>query len=124
MVWTSLWSTGSPGTTEMDMATKTGGVTVDVPASGTLGFALDPVRPNPMQRGALNVHFTLASDTPAQVELLDVSGRRLASREVGSLGAGRHAVELGDGRHLPAGLYLVSLRQDPVSRVERVIVIE
>ena len=124
MVWTSLWSTGSPGTTQMDVATKTGGVTVDVPASGMLGFALDPVRPNPMQRGVLNVHFTLASAAPAQIELLDVSGRRIVSREVGSLGAGQHAVDLGDGPHLAAGLYLVHLRQGPRSRVERVIVLE
>ena len=97
---------------------------VDVPPERPLAFALDPVRPNPLRGGTLTVHFTLASATPASLELLDVAGRRIARREVGSLGAGRHALGLGDGCRLAPGLYLVCLRRGTDTRVRRVAVLE
>jgi hypothetical protein len=124
MVWTSVWSTRSPGTTELDVATKMSGGTTAVPGEATLGFALDPVRPNPTRGGALTVHFVLPSAAPARVDLLDVRGRRVAGREVGSLGAGRHVLDLGEGRRLAPGLYLVRLQQGTNLRVARVMVLE
>ena len=99
-----------------------GGGSVDVsdePAPA-LAFALEPVRPNPSRGGALNVRFTLASAAAASLELLDIAGRRIAAHEVGSLGAGRHTLDLGQGQHLAPGLYLVCLRQDTNTRVARV----
>ncbi len=100
--------------------------TADVP--GTHGaapaFALEPVRPNPARSGsALTVRFALAGDAPAALELLDVAGRRVAAREVGSLGAGPHALDLGEGARLAPGLYLVRLTQGANARVTRVAVI-
>jgi hypothetical protein len=53
-----------------------------------------------------------------------VAGRRIAAREVGSLGAGLHTLDLGDGGRLAPGLYLVRLRQGTSTRVTRVAVIE
>jgi hypothetical protein len=47
-----------------------------------------------------------------------VTGRRVSTDEVGSLGAGRHALELAPGVHLAPGLYLVRFRQG--SHVEAV----
>ena len=94
---------------------------VDVPVS--LAFALEPVRPNPARGGPLTVHFTLASASAASLELLDVAGRRISGREVGSLGAGHHALDLGEGRRLAPGLYLVCLRQGASRRVTRVAVL-
>ncbi len=99
------------------------GGTVDVPDAPALAFALDPVRPNPSRGDALTVRFTLASSAAASLELLDIAGRRIAVREVGSLGAGPHALDLGQGRHLAAGLYLVCLRQGTQSRTTRVAVL-
>ena len=97
---------------------------VELPArDAALAFALDPVRPNPTQGGALTVHFTLPSAAPARVELVDVSGRRIVEREVGSLGAGPHALDLGEGRRLAPGLYLVRLTQGTNTRVTRVAVL-
>ena len=93
---------------------------VDLPA---LALALDPVRPNPTQGGTLSVHFTLPSAAQARVELMDVSGRRVVGREVGSLGAGRHSLDLGAGQHLAPGLYLVRLTQGTNTRVTRVAVL-
>ena len=73
-----------------------------------LDFALHGVSPIPA-RGALRVEFSLTDGQPATLELLDVTGRRLSSREVGGLGPGRHRLELRDD--LPAGVYLVRLTQ-------------
>ena len=91
-----------------------------VPGGPPLALVLDPVRPNPSRGGALTVRFTLPTAAPARVELLDVSGRRIASREVG---AGRHTLDLGQGQHLAPGLYLVRLTQGANTRVTRTVVL-
>ena len=100
-----------------------GGDVVSVLAEVPLAFALDPVRPNPSRGRALTVHFTLASETPASLELLDVAGRRVAAREVGSLGVGHHALDLGEGQPVAPGLYLVRLTQGAYTRTTRVAVL-
>jgi hypothetical protein len=87
-------------------------------------FALHGVRPNPTGGGALTVHFALPAAGRASLELLDVSGRRIAVREVGGLGAGAHAVDLGDGRGVAPGVYLVRLTRGADLRVARVVVLK
>lgn len=100
-----------------------GGEAVSVPPPTPALFGLDPVRPNPSSGGALTAQFTLASAAAASLELLDVAGRRILARDVGSLGAGRHAVDLAEGARLAPGLYLLLLRQGESSRVTRVAVL-
>jgi hypothetical protein len=100
---------------------------VDLPAlqgGPSVAFALDPVRPNPSHGNALVVGFALPGGTPASLELLDVSGRRIAAREVGSLGAGRHELDLAQGSRFAPGLYLVRLTQGASVRVTRVAVLD
>ena len=58
------------------------------------------------------------------LELLDLSGRRLLAREVGSLGAGRHTMNLAEGRGVAPGVYWVRLAQGANARGTRVVVIE
>ena len=94
------------GIVDRDIESFHGETWVDLPS---LELALRPVRPNPTQRGTLTVNFTLPSAAPTRIELLDVSGRRVVEREVGSLGAGYHALDLREGRRLAPGLYLVRL---------------
>jgi hypothetical protein len=106
------------------IATWWGSGVVSVPGKATLPFALDPVRPNPSRGGVLTVHFTLPNAGAASLELLDVAGRRIARREVGSLGGGYHSLDLGEGRRLAPGLYLVCLRQGTNTRVTRVAVLK
>ena len=101
-----------------------GVVPLDVPGEAAVAFALGPVRPNPSRGGALTVHFALAGPEAASLELLDIAGRRIVAREVGSLGAGRHALDLGAGRHLAPGIYLVRLCQGAGVRVTRAAVLE
>jgi len=94
---------------------------VEGPAYG--GLALASPAPNPTRGEGLTVAFTLPTATPARLELLDVSGRRVVEREVGSLGAGQHTLDLGQGQHLAPGLYLVRLTQGANTRTTRVAVL-
>src|SRR5439155_13465556 len=68
--------------------------TVEVADGAPLAFALAGVHPNPARGRRLSVAFTLAAAGEARLELLDVSGRQLTGREVGSLGTGHHTVDL------------------------------
>ena len=68
--------------------------------------------------------FSLPVSASAWLQLVDVSGLQVMTREVGSLGAGRHTVDLAAGRRLPPGLYLVRLTQGANQRVTRVVVVE
>jgi hypothetical protein len=99
--------------------------TVGVPDDGPpLSLALEGIRPTPWRGGRLTVSFALPGAGPARLELLDVSGRRVAAREVGALGAGRHVVDLAAERRLTPGLYLVRLTRGAEARVARMTVLD
>jgi hypothetical protein len=83
-------------------------VWVVVPAA--LLLALEGFRPSPAF-GAPVVAFTLADDSPAAIEVLDLAGRRVLRRDVGGLGAGRHLIQLEATKRLAPGAYLMRLRQ-------------
>ncbi len=86
------------------------GSTTGVGGEGVASFALRRIAPNP-SGNRFDVSFSLPSGAPATLTIFDVSGRRVASREVGSLGAGFHVVSFGDREALRAGLYMVNLSQ-------------
>ncbi len=92
---------------------------VDVPLRFSL--ALEGFSPNP-STGTAVVTFTLPTKESATLEILDVMGRRVLSREVGSLGAGHHRFPLADGLLSP-GVYLVRLIQNNEARVVRGLVL-
>jgi len=73
-------------------------------------FALEGARPNPAS-GAFWVSFSLTSSEPATLELLDVQGRRVRSRDVGALGPGTHVIRFDEGMAPPAGVYVMRLVQ-------------
>jgi len=85
-------------------------------------FALRPLRPNPAH-AAMVVEFTLPDAQPARLDLVDVTGRLIASHAVGRFGAGPHLVDLGVGVQVPPGLYFVSLERAGERLVRRVAVI-
>lgn len=88
-----------------------------------LDFGIASVRPNPTPRDVW-VTFTLPRAERGSVELLDVSGRLVRSRDVSALGAGRHTLNLSDGAEsLPAGVYLVRLRSGEREAIQRVSVV-
>ncbi|HET9327532.1 MAG TPA: T9SS type A sorting domain-containing protein [Candidatus Eisenbacteria bacterium] len=82
------------------------------------------MRPNPTIGGGLHVAFALPTRAAARLELLRVSGRRVLAREVGSLGVGRHTVNLAAVRSVAPGLYWVRLTQGANRQTTRVAVIE
>jgi hypothetical protein len=98
--------------------------TVGVGEGGPVAFALHGVRPNPARGNGLNVAFALPSGGAARIELLDVSGRQVRSRDVGAMGTGRHTVNLSDGRSVAPGIYWVRLTQGANQKTARVAVIE
>jgi hypothetical protein len=81
---------------------------VDVPQGPSL--ALEGFVPNPSVRGT-SIAFTLPSFGKAVLEVVDVAGRRVFRRDVGSMGAGRHLVKLDGSERYRPGVYLISLTQ-------------
>jgi hypothetical protein len=66
---------------ESGFAVVTPSTTTDVVANGAVALALDGTRPNPAVGSRFDVAFALPTGEPAQLELLDVSGRRVVSQE-------------------------------------------
>jgi hypothetical protein len=96
-----------------------GEIYVDVPV--TAEFALRGARPNPSV-GSLAFAFSLADDSPATLELVDLVGRRVFTRQVGTLGAGFHIVPMSRA-NLPIGIYAVRLTQHGRTLSSKVTVI-
>jgi hypothetical protein len=69
------------------------------------------VAPQPA-RTVANVRFTLPKPTDAEIDLYDLTGRRIAVLAPwGHLEAGEHTVKLGP-HQLPAGLYVVRVTSE------------
>lgn len=96
--------------------------TVGVEVPTRLEFALGGFQPNPAVAGP-NVAFVLPRAEPATLRLLDISGRQITVREVGSLGPGRHVVCLDEASRLPSGVYWLRLTQGRRSLVKRGVVV-
>ncbi len=86
------------------------------------GLTLRGAVPNPTS-GDPAVSFTLPGSGPARLDLLDLAGRGLASREVGDLGPGTHVARFGLTRRLAPGVYLVRLTRTGRSRTVRIAVV-
>jgi hypothetical protein len=109
-----------------------------IEADGTLGgdvaaapspplaslFGLQGAQPNPAA-GDLRVSFSLPDASPASLDLLDLSGRRIESRYVGSYGFGAHVVSLTPrSRALRPGVYWVRLTQGTRMAMTKVAVLQ
>ncbi|MFN8587856.1 MAG: T9SS type A sorting domain-containing protein [Candidatus Eisenbacteria bacterium] len=98
---------------------RIGQVAVDVTEAAR--FAVDAIAPNPATRGFV-VRFTLASTAPATLDVLDVTGRRVVTRELAGLSAGTHDVDLRGERFAP-GAYFVRVQQAGHLATRRVSVV-
>ena len=87
-----------------------------------LDFALNPVSPNPVARN-FDVGFALPNSGPAKLEVVDVTGRLVASRDVGALGAGSHHLTLGSAREFAPGIYFVRLSRAEQTLTTRAVVL-
>jgi hypothetical protein len=99
-----------------------GTVAIDPTLGEEVSFALDRVRPNPTLSNGLTVRFALPKAAPAHLEVIDATGRKLMTKEVGWRGAGWHTVSLEEAS-LPAGIYWVHLVQESMRRSTRVTVL-
>jgi hypothetical protein len=61
--------------------------------------------------GSLRLEVVLAEDSPARVELLDVAGRLVHRRELGTIPSGPHELEIRPAVPLASGIYFVRLVQ-------------
>lgn len=117
------WQGGSDESWAIDNVSVSLSGTLDAPPLGAPGaLALAGAQPNPSRDGRLRARFVLPSNAPARLELFDVTGRRLAAREVGSLGAGSHTCDFGEEVRCSPGLYLLRLSQAGVARTARAAV--
>ena len=101
-----------------------GGTVVDVPRDHGSTLALEATAPTPSRGGRLGLRFTLPREGDVSVELLDVAGRRVASRDFGSMPAGRHALDWAPGVRVAPGMHLVRLRFGGETRTVRAVTLE
>jgi hypothetical protein len=105
------WSVGPAART-------TEAVSADVPA---LHFALQH-GPNPSLVG-IRVSFSLPDAAPAELAVLDVTGRTVAAQAVGDLGPGDHDLQLiGPGRLHP-GHYWIRLKRGSQARTTGIVLL-
>jgi hypothetical protein len=84
---------------------------VGVGNPGPTRLAMRGATPNPAVGGRLWVEFSLRDGSPARLELMDVAGRVLTSRQVGALGPGQHALDVSEGGAVRSGIYFLRLTQ-------------
>jgi len=104
------------GTDLVRVLRGTGPIAVDITHESStgetpLGHSVRVSSLHPTAGGKLSVEFVLPNRSPARLDLLDVAGRVMTSREVGDLGPGAHTVELAPERALPQGIYFLRLTQ-------------
>lgn len=86
---------------------------VDAPEVSVAATGLRFASPNPSSRSSA-IHFTLAQDSPVELDVYDMRGARVASLVRGVQRAGAHDVTWdgrdGTGHRCAAGVYLVRMR--------------
>lgn len=86
------------------------------------GAALRLVGAQPSARGP-EVEFTLTLGASARLEVFDVVGRRVWSRDLAALGAGVHRLRAGEGLALAPGVYVVRLARGAETSAVRAVVV-
>ncbi|MEO5616658.1 MAG: hypothetical protein ABIS67_02725 [Candidatus Eisenbacteria bacterium] len=82
---------------------------VEIPAA--FEFALEGFRPNPAVGSPL-ISFTLPRAGSGRLEVFDLAGRRVESRDLAGLAAGRHVVRVAESAALPPAAYVVRLTHE------------
>jgi len=94
-----------------------------VEPGASAGLELRGAWPNPAS-SHLTIGFTLPSDGPARLELIDLAGRRVLARDVGALGAGAHQLDLSrEAGALRPGVYSIRLTQGGRALTRKVAIV-
>ncbi|TMQ72307.1 MAG: T9SS type A sorting domain-containing protein [Candidatus Eisenbacteria bacterium] len=94
-----------------------------VPPSSEGALAIGRVSPNPLiGQGDVTIFFTLPTPQSATMDVLDAGGRRVASHDLATAGAGDHRLQLRIG-DLPPGVYWLRVAQGGQSAASKVCVL-
>lgn len=93
------------------------------PTAGRPALALRIVGSQPSAFAPEVEFVTVPGESRAKLELFDVTGRRVWSRDLGSLVAGAHRVRVAEGMPLPAGVYAVRFVSGTEVRSARAVVL-
>jgi hypothetical protein len=77
---------------------------------------------SPATRDGIRVRLALPTADPARLEIFDVGGRLIGTRDLTELGAGSHTIDLADGLGLSRGLVLLRLSQGNNATATRLVV--
>ncbi len=125
---------GDSGANKNDITCSLGSVfdSFQINAPATLGAPPDEqvargpivenVVPNPVA-GSARIFYSLSGWAPVRLALLDVTGRRVLARDLGSPGPGLHDVSLDPSGRLAAGVYWLHLSQDGNDASRRLVII-
>jgi hypothetical protein len=92
-----------------------------VPGTPPSALRFYPPRPNP-SAGAFLLAFDLPSAARVQLDVFDLSGRRVANLLSGNVEPGRHELRWEPpGKAAPAGLYFVRFSVPGLTRTERIV---
>ncbi len=105
-----------------DLFSPSVGVTAGAPRAS--GFQLHQNRPNPFEL-ATEIRFDLDRAQPVDLQVLDVTGRRVRTLFAGKYAAGPHRVTWNGtddaGRRMAAGVYFVRLSTGDSSEIRRMV---
>jgi hypothetical protein len=90
-------------------------------APAATGLTLHAMRPNP-SRGALTLDFDLPGSARSTLALIDVTGRRVAARDLGVLGPGSQSLRI-DDLGIPSGVYFLELTHGGQSLTRKVSIL-
>jgi hypothetical protein len=107
------------GVTDAGTQSFFGETWVDVPSR--LELAMQGFVPNPAGHDVA-VSFTLPSRAASQLEVVDVSGRRILARDLSALAPGSHILRLGE-LHAPAGMYFIRVTHQGRSATARGLIV-
>jgi VCBS repeat protein len=92
------------------------------PGGAALTLALHGARPNPSLDGRLSLSFVLGREGTARLDLVDLAGRRILSRDLSHLGGGPHVLEMAGAERVAPGIYFARLSQGPQTLESKVVV--
>ncbi len=94
---------------------------VVIPGGEPAFLSIDGSRPSPA-RGSIVLAVRLPDQEPARIELLDVTGRRVAARSIVAQGAGEQLINLGRTTAFHSGVYFARLHHRGRMVTRRVVV--
>jgi len=69
------------------------------------------------------IPFTIARDGRISLDVLDVTGRRVAVIHEGFITAGDHSMNF-NASHLASGIYVLRLQADGVQRIQKMVLMK